>query len=193
MDKVMTIILSGDHGAGKSTLASEIITAFNWVMIIPQYTSRKPRNDGQETENYFVSIKEVEKCDIVGEYIDGDGSHFKMGYKLSEIKYALSQGCFPLLIGHKALIRQLREILPKESTLEIFLKCNKSIAVEKIMESGLSTLEKAKSRLERGWIPEIDISYTDFVITNGYNDATKRMVLEIIGSIHSVNLSTSSL
>jgi len=192
MKKIKAIILSGDHGAGKSTMANEIITKLEWVKLIPQYTSRKPRNDGQETENYFVSVKEVEKCDIVGAYKDGDGSMFKIGYSLYDIRYALARNCSPLLIGHKAIIEQLRSMLPRSSTLEIFLECNKNIAAQKIVEHGGSSPEQVRARLERGWTSTFDVNYTDYVVKNMYDDSSKNAVLNIIRTAglpaHNINL-----
>jgi len=180
MFKATIIILSGDHGAGKSTIAQGIIEAYDWVNLVPQYTSRKPRNDGQETENFFVSVDEVMQCEIVGEYRDGDGTSFMLGYRLADIEYALINGYFPLLIGHKAIIQELRSVLPKSATVEIFLKCNKKIAAEKILKAGGSTPEKAKARLERGWESTADTRYTDYIVENNYDESTIYGVLELL-------------
>jgi guanylate kinase len=191
MKRINLIIISGDHGAGKSTMASSIISQFKWVKVVRQYTSRKPRNDGQETENYFASLEDVEKCDIVGSYIDGDGAPFKIGYKFADINQIILQGCCPLLIGHKAIIEQLRQKFPRSSTLEIFLKGKKELAMKKIVLMGNSTLEKAKLRLERGWLPTADSHYTSYIIDNNYDDATIQHVLEIVRGIRLKNLSGS--
>ncbi len=173
------IIISGDHGAGKSTMAEEMTITHSCVRLIKQYTSRKPRGDGQETENHFVSLAEVEQCDIVGEYIDGDGTKFKLGYKLSEIYDAVKQGQSPILIGHKAIIDQLREKLPEDLKLEIFLEGDKEKAVEKIIGDGKSTKEKAEARLTRGWKPIIG-QHTDYVVRNTYEVETRRTIQDIL-------------
>lgn len=176
------IIISGDHGAGKSTTAEEMTSTHSCVRLIKQYTSRKPRGDGQETENHFVTLEEVEQCDIVGEYIDGDGTKFKLGYKLSEIYEAIKQGQSPILIGHKAITDQLREKLPENLSLEIFLEGDKKVAAQKIVADGKSTREKAESRLARGWKPERPVvgRHTSYVIRNTYGCETRSTIQVII-------------
>ena len=50
----MLVILSGVAGAGKDTVKNELMKRISNLTTIKSYTTRKPRDDKDDLNNYFL-------------------------------------------------------------------------------------------------------------------------------------------
>lgn len=169
-------VVSAPSGAGKTTLCSRLLGNFSSVGYSVSYTTRQPRHDETDTEDYyFISVADFEAMIERGEFLEWAKVHENY-YGTSRIKVEeiLASGRDVLLDIDPKGARQLRHMLdygvyifitaPSITDLETRLR-NRRTESEDIM-----SLRLKNAREEIQHIHEYDYLIVNSEINRAYND-----------------------
>ena len=104
------IVLAGASGAGKTSVAAEILSKSQDFRLIRSATTRPPRRDGHDGEYLYFNEEEFRaliKENKLLEYMNYGGNFYGTPY--SEIENAFSDGKTPLLILDLEGVKSLRK------------------------------------------------------------------------------------
>lgn len=106
-------VVSAPSGAGKTTLCSRLLGNFSSVGYSVSYTTRKPRHDETDTEDYyFISVEEFESMIEQGDFLEWAKVHNNYyGTSRKKVEEILESGRDVLLDIDPKGARQLREKL----------------------------------------------------------------------------------
>ena len=142
-------VVSAPSGAGKTTLCSRLLGNFSSIGYSVSYTTRKPRHDETDTEDYyFISVEEFEAMIEQGDFLEWAKVHNNYyGTSRKKVEEILDSGRDVLLDIDPKGARQLRDILdygiyifitaPSMKDLEIRLR-NRRTENEDIMNLRLT-------------------------------------------------------
>ncbi|MGE4266268.1 MAG: guanylate kinase [Deferribacterales bacterium] len=169
-------VVSAPSGAGKTTLCSRLLGNFETVGYSVSYTTRKPRHDETDTEDYFfISVEEFEAMIERGEFLEWAKVHDNYyGTSRTKVEEILASGRDVLLDIDPKGARQLKNTLdygiyvfitaPSMSDLRTRL-INRRTESEEIMNIRLSN-----AREEIQHIHEYDYLIVNKEINRAYND-----------------------
>ena len=104
-----SLVIAGASGAGKTTVATEIIAAHPEFSLIRSITTRKKRGDGHDDEYIYTDredfMKRAERGELV-EYMEYGSNLY--GTPVSELDRVFSEGKIPLLILDIEGVKSLR-------------------------------------------------------------------------------------
>ncbi len=103
------LVLAGASGAGKTSVAMEILSKCDEYKLIRSATTRAPRGDGHDGEYLYYTEEEFKALISRGElleYMNYGGNFYGTPY--SEIELAFSDGKTPLLILDLEGVKSLR-------------------------------------------------------------------------------------
>jgi len=169
-------VVSAPSGAGKTTLCSRLLGNFETVGYSVSYTTRKPRHDETDTEDYFfISVEEFEAMIEHGEFLEWAKVHDNYyGTSRTKVEEILASGRDVLLDIDPKGARQLKNTLdygiyifitaPSMADLRTRL-INRRTESEEIMNIRLSN-----AREEIQHIHEYDYLIVNKEINRAYND-----------------------
>ncbi len=169
-------VVSAPSGAGKTTLCSRLLGNFETVGYSVSYTTRKPRHDETDTEDYyFIGTEEFEAMIERGEFLEWAKVHNNYyGTSRTKVEEILASGRDVLLDIDPKGARQLRKTLdygiyifitaPSMNDLRTRL-INRRTESEEIMDIRLTN-----AREEIQHIHEYDYLIVNKEINRAYND-----------------------
>lgn len=106
-------VVSAPSGAGKTTLCSRLLGNFSSIGYSVSYTTRKPRHDETDTEDYyFISVPEFEAMIENGDFLEWAKVHDNYyGTSRKKVEEILESGRDVLLDIDPKGARQLRGLL----------------------------------------------------------------------------------
>ncbi len=147
------LVLAGASGAGKTTVAMEILSKCGDYRLIRSATTRAPRGDGHDGEYLYYTEEEFKALISRGElleYMNYGGSFY--GTPHSEIELAFSEGKIPLLILNLEGIKSLREKSFDFSVFAFYIYDDINVIERRLYERYLSknpTADALESFLKR--------------------------------------------
>ncbi len=169
-------VVSAPSGAGKTTLCSRLLGNFNTIGYSVSYTTRTPRHDETDTEDYyFITVPEFEAMIERGDFLEWAKVHNNYyGTSRTKVEEILETGRDVLLDIDPKGARQLRESLdygiyifitaPSMKDLETRLR-NRRTEDEDIMR-----LRLANAREEIQHFKEYDYLIVNSDINRSSND-----------------------
>jgi guanylate kinase len=126
------ILLIGPTGSGKSMLMKHAISVFPELVLPFSYTTRPRRHDAIENAHYkFLSEEEFKQWIDEGKFLEWaeySGNYY--GTLRAEVEAALAEGKTLLKEMEVQGVRQIRETLPKEQLLTVFISAGSWDALE---------------------------------------------------------------
>jgi guanylate kinase len=177
-------VVSAPSGAGKTTLCSRLLGNFSTVGYSVSYTTRKPRHDETDTEDYFfIEAEQFEEMIAKNDFLEWAKVHNNYyGTSRSKVEEILASGRDVLLDIDPKGARQLRKTLdygiyifitaPSMKDLETRL-INRRTESEEIMSIRLTN-----AREEIQHIHEYDYLIVNKEINRAYNDLEAIYVAE---------------
>lgn len=177
-------VVSAPSGAGKTTLCSRLLGNFDTVGYSVSYTTRKPRHDETDTEDYFfITVEEFEAMIERGEFLEWAKVHNNYyGTSRTKVEEILASGRDVLLDIDPKGARQLRHMLdygvyvfitaPSIKDLEIRLR-NRRTESDEILN-----LRLTNAREEIKHIHEYEYLIVNSDINRAYNDLEAIYVAE---------------
>lgn len=164
------IIVFGPMGSGKGSLIRHATEQFPELSVLPSYTSRARRPDHVEGSHYrFVSAEEFKAMIDRGEFLEwAEFSQNYYGTRKADVEELLAGGKVVIKEMEVQGIRQVKEILPKEDLVTVFIDAGswEELAERAVKRDHMSEeeLERRKERYEDEltFAPEADV-----VIHNG--------------------------
>lgn len=142
------IVLIGGMGSGKSMLMKHAITSYPELVIPYSYTTRARRPDAVENDHYrFVAVPEFEQMIEEGAFLEwarfGDNYY---GTRKAEVEEELAAGKVLLKEMEVQGVRQVRDILPKEQFLTVYVDAGpwEELAERALKRAPMSDEELAK-------------------------------------------------
>lgn len=180
----MFIILSGNSGAGKNTVANEIKKRIPKIESIPSFTTRAPRADDIPGVTYnFVTPKEFERMIKDGELYEYDIHHENYyGTSKKLLNDKINNGISIIkdieVNGTENLVKLLKDDV---KLITIFLKVPKK-ELERRLHERVDKLseEEIKLRLSRCDYENSKIGIYDYVINNNDLEKTTQIIMKII-------------
>lgn len=178
----MFVILSGAAGSGKDTVKMELLKKLKNSTTIKAYTTRKPRDDTKDLNNYFF-VTEEEFIDLIKqnklyEHSINHGNYY--GTSKHELDSKLKQQQVIIkdidVNGTKDLINIFKG---KIRVVSIFLKVDKEELYQRMINRG-ETEESAKLRLTRLEYEESLLLMYDYVVLNNDLNKTVKIIEKII-------------
>lgn len=180
----MLVILSGVSGAGKDTIKKELINRMDNVVSLPSYTSRKPRNNEEEGEQYhFITKEEFKEKIRNGEFYEYDLHH--------ENYYGTSKKLMNEKLQSGKIIVKDIEVNGTENLLKmlgndtkivtIFLRVSKEELKNRLINRGDNLSEaEIQLRLDRLEYEESKMNLYDYVLKNDDLEKTVQIIMTII-------------
>lgn len=178
----MLVILSGVAGAGKDTVKNELMKRISNLTTIKSYTTRKPRDDKDDLNNYFfVNEEEFLKLIDQGKLYEYSIHHDNYyGTSKEELDSKIKEGKIVIkdidVNGTRDLIDIFKD---KLKVIKIFLKVDKDELYKRLIERG-ETEEGAKLRLARQEYEESLLTMYDYVVNNNDLEKTLKIIETII-------------
>ncbi len=117
------ILVIGPTGSGKSTLMKHVIEQFPELVLPYSYTTRAKRADHVEGKHYkFISVEEFKQKIDAGAFLEwAEYSGNFYGTLRGEVEQQLAEGKVLLKEVEVQGARQIRELLPKEELMTVFV------------------------------------------------------------------------
>lgn len=126
------ILIIGPTGSGKSTLMKHVTKLFPELVLPYSYTTRTPRKETVEGNHYkFITVGEFKEKIDAGEFLEWavySGNYY--GTLRSEVEQELSEGKILLKEVEVQGARQIRQLLPKEQLMTVFVSSGDWVGLE---------------------------------------------------------------
>lgn len=180
----MLVLLSGVSGAGKDTIKKELMKRLDYVVSLPSFTDRSPRQGEVPGEIYnFVTTEEFERMIHAGELYEYDVHHeHYYGTSKKYMNEKIQSGKVIVkdmdVNGTENLLRLLKD---EVKVVTIFLKVPKEVLQERLINrSEKPSMKEIQLRLNRFDYEESKIGLYDYVIKNNDLEKTVQIILTII-------------
>ncbi len=182
------ILVIGPTGSGKSTLMKHVIDAFPELVLPYSYTTRTKRADHVEGKHYqFISVEEFKQKIEGGEFLEWaeyGGNYY--GTLKSEVEKDLSEGKVLLKEVEVQGARQIRDILPKDELMTVFVSSGDWEALEARVRARAPITEEELALRKKRYKDEITFKdEADQIILNteGRKEAAKEDFKNLIQSV----------
>ncbi len=179
-------IISAPSGSGKSTLTAELIRRVPNLRFSVSYTTREPRGQERNGEDYFfISREEFEKRAAAGEFLEYAqvfGNYY--GTHVSELDRAGREGYDLVLDIDVQGERQLKERIP--GAVSIFILAPSRQILEQRLRARCQDSEAVIERRLRDAAEEIR-NYTryDYVLVNREVESSVDTLVSIVKAVRS--------
>jgi len=179
-------IISAPSGSGKSTLVSELRRRIPSLDFSVSYTTRQPRGQEQNGQDYFfISSEEFEKRIAAGEFLEWAevfGNYY--GTHLSELERASARGRDLVLDIDVQGARQLKGKIP--AAVSIFILAPSREVLEQRLRARSQDSEPVIERRLREAAEEIrNYSQYDYVLVNREVEASVDTLASIVKATRS--------
>jgi len=175
-------VLSAPSGTGKTTLVSEIKRHFPQLVESVSYTTRKPRKNEVNKEDYFfISHKDfkdkiaddffVEWAEVYGEFY-GTSANF--------IQTNINNGKFMICDIDVQGALNIKKMFPKEASLIFILPPSMEELEKRIRQRGTDDNKVIEKRLNNAKKEVEFINNYNFVVVNDRFEAALNLLLKII-------------
>ncbi len=175
-------VLSAPSGTGKTTLVSEIKRHFPKLVESVSYTTRKPRKNEVDKEDYFFISHEdfkkkidenffVEWAEVYGEFY-GTSAKF--------IKNHLNKGEFMICDIDVQGALNIKKMFPKESSLIFILPPSMEELEKRIRQRGTDDNQVIEKRLKNAKKEVEFIENYDFIVVNDRFETALNLLLKTI-------------
>ena len=187
-EKGKFILVIGPTGSGKSTLMKHVIGEFPELVLPYSYTTRARRADHVEGSHYkFITLEEFKEKIDAGEFLEWaqySGNYY--GTLRSEVAEQLSEGKTLLKEVEVQGARQIRDLLPKEELLTVFVSSGDWASLEARVRARAPITEEELALRKQRYEDEITFKdEADQVILNteGKKEEAKEAFKNLIQSV----------
>jgi len=160
-------IISAPSGSGKSTLVERLLAAMPSLMFSVSYTTRPPRGQEKDGENYhFVAVEEFEAMIARDEFLEWAqvfGNYY--GTHRGILEAARAGGCDLVLDIDVQGARQLRDRIPEAVTIFI-LPPSRKVLEDRLRSRGEDREEVIERRLREAAVEIRRYKDYDYVLIN---------------------------
>jgi guanylate kinase len=179
-------IISAPSGSGKSTLTRELIKLVPGLRFSISYTTRPPRGQERDGEDYFfVTREEFERRLALGEFLENAevfGNYY--GTHLSELERAATEGVDLVLDIDVQGARQLKGKIP--AAVSIFILAPSREILEQRLRSRSQDSDHVIERRLRDAAEEIrNYSLYDYVLVNREVATSVNILVSIVKATRS--------
>jgi guanylate kinase len=172
------IVLVAPSGAGKTTIAKRLLADYPTIKFSVSATTRPPRNDETDGEDYyFLTKEEFDKKIENNRFLEWESySGNKYGTLRSEVDKMVESGYFPLLdIEVKGALNIQR--LYGSDAISIFIEPpSMEVLKQRLSNRGSETDETLNKRLERA---EMELKHADHFDYSVVNDDLETAYAEV--------------
>lgn len=177
----MLIIFSSASGAGKTTIAKEVVQKDPNLVLSVSYTTRLPRGDEKNgTDYFFISEDEFERMIKEGKFLEWEKVHDAFyGTSRDFVLKNLSDGKDVILTIDVKGAKRIEEKYPGNVSF-FFLAPSAEELKKRLRKRGTETEESLAKRIEiAGWEEEQSKDYDYHIVNDKIADAVSK-VLSII-------------
>jgi guanylate kinase len=160
-------IISAPSGSGKSTLTSALIRTVPNIRFSVSYTTRQPRGQEKDGEDYFfITREEFERRAALGEFLEHAevfGNYY--GTHFSELERAARDGYDLVLDIDVQGARQLKEKIPAGVSIFV-LAPSRQVLEERLRSRGQDSDEVIQRRLREAAEEIRNYDRYDYVLVN---------------------------
>ena len=194
--KGLAVVLSAPSGAGKTTVAKQLVSAMSpHLCLSVSYTTRPKRtNEVDEVDYHFVNAQQFEDMIQRDDFLEWAQIHdYLYGSSLHWVRNKLHKGHNVLLIVDVQGAEQLKKRLP--NCLLVFmvppsLKCLE----QRLRERNTESLRCIEQRLQAAhYEVRFGLKHYDYVIINDQLESTKEDLQTIIRAQHLLRVDREEL
>lgn len=181
------LVIAGASGAGKTTVASLMLTKYNEFGLVRSVTTRAPRGDGHDCEYIYLDREEFDRRAAGGELVEymqyGDNMY---GTPVSELERIFEEGKTPLLILDIEGVKSLRKNTFDFTPFIVYLWEELSVIEKRLYERDVkdnpskekaASYEKRVAMNRRDYLsmPEIEPLFDLFIKNEGIESSADRI------------------